>query len=576
MRAKHVSSEQEAEDQFRDNEPLLQTKLQLGDLKLAEAHISIGPDGADAARFAFRSGARPWRDTVFSCLFFATVGVTYAFGFFAVWNAEFDQEAQLRFARYNPESRQCENIKHPHVGNTPTHFALIHGRKDSEEAASSGNVGVIFAPVLTTLVLVFPLGLAVLWLLHRYTREIVLAVLALMCAIPVTVGVVLSTVCLTSKTACSEATIVNSPMSIQFAVVICVSLVMLVQFVVVCKNRSRLDLTIQILQTALRALKQNLSLLLLNPVLFLAMVVVNAPIVVFTFYAYGNGRVAPDFDVVRDPSHGCSQATGAPCCQFKQAGWVTPYLVLAYVVELWVALVASQLQILVVSGTISQWYFAPTGSSTVGTTKQAMRNAIGPSFGTACLSALMMTISSILKSLMDKVGAKIGQGIVSVFLRACFSWLFQIFEFFTRFSTNFAAISGDSFCTSARATYELLKRNLLSTLIVEVLVGYVLSGTFFVVSLAHFFIVFGAIRYFTTADPWVSLVTANACFVISLLGMSQVCTALSTVIDTVYICYAMDKDVGSVSKREVHDVYMLLPPTSSGDETMLAVRRSEP
>lgn len=414
MRAKHVSSEQEAEDQFRDNEPLLQTKLQLGDLKLAEAHISIGPDGADAARFAFRSGVRPWRDTVFSCLFFATVGVTYAFGFFAVWNAEFDQEAQLRFARYNPESRQCENIKHPHVGNTPTHFALIHGRKDSEEAASSGNVGVIFAPVLTTLVLVFPLGLAVLWLLHRYTREIVLAVLALMCAIPVTVGVVLSTVCLTSKTACSEATIVNSPMSIQFAVVICVSLVMLVQFVVVCKNRSRLDLTIQILQTALRALKQNLSLLLLNPVLFLAMVVVNAPIVVFTFYAYGNGRVAPDFDVVRDPSHGCSQATGAPCCQFKQAGWVTPYLVLACtpspscnsccttlwihhclgfcacwsalltealayvadVVELWVALVASQLQILVVSGTISQWYFAPTGSSTVGTTKQAMRLAV--------------------------------------------------------------------------------------------------------------------------------------------------------------------------------------------------------
>jgi hypothetical protein len=82
--------------------------------------------------------------------------------------------------------------------------------------------------------------------------------------------------------------------------------------------------------------------------------------------------------------------------------------------------------------------------------------------------------------------------------------------------------------------------------------------------------------YFTATDPWYSLVMANVCFVISLLGLAQIYGPLSTVIDTVYICYAMDKDVGAVSKREVHDVYMLLPPASSGEETMLAVRRSEP
>jgi len=71
------------------------------------------------------------------------------------------------------------------------------------------------------------------------------------------------------------------------------------------------------------------------------------------------------------------------------------------------------------------------------------------------------------------------------------------------------------------------------------------------------------------------LLTANACFLVALLGLGLLYQFMAAVIDTVYICYSMDKDVGVVSKVEVHDVYMLLPPASSGDETMLAVRSCE-
>lgn len=245
---------------------------------------------------------------------------------------------------------------------------------------------------------------------------------------------------------------------------------------------------------------------------------------------------------------------------------------------LWVVLVAGQLQILVVSGTISQWYF---GSSTKGTAKRAVRNAFGSSFGTACLSSLMITISMVLKSFLDRsaVVKMIGpSSIVAVFLRACFAWLFQLFEFFTRFTTSVAAITGDGFCTSAQATAELLRRNWLSTLIVEVLIQYVLTGMALTFSLVHFFVVLGVMHYFFAAtEPFWSLVTANACFLVALLGLGQLFQAMTAVIDTVYICYAMDKDVGVVSKAEVHHVYMLLPPvSSSGDETMLAVRSFEP
>lgn len=39
----------------------------------------------------------------------------------------------------------------------------------------------------------------------------------------------------------------------------------------------------------------------------------------------------------------------------------------------WVVMVASQVKVLVVTGTIAQWYFAPAGSSTVGSTKRSLR-----------------------------------------------------------------------------------------------------------------------------------------------------------------------------------------------------------
>lgn len=559
MGAEHPIPEQEGEDE-RDHEPLIFGKELKG-----ETHIPI-------ATFTFTSAPRPQRDTLFAVLFVVTVLSSYAIGFFAIRNADFHPESKLRFMRYNPESNVCERIQHAYVGTTPTHYALISEHRTYETSLHGRHLdlGSILFPAAITAALILPVGLSLLYLLHRYTREALFVILALTCIIPALFFLVASSVCLTSQScATMSASAQYTVAFLGFAAV-----VTFLQFLVVCKNRSRLELTVQILKTSLESLKHNLSLLLLNPVLGFATVVINIPIGIFIWYALFNGRVAPNFDAIRDAANECRIATGAPCCDFQRSNWVTPYLVLSSVAMLWVVLVAGQLQILVVSGTISQWYFAPAGSSTEGTTKRALWNAFGPLFGTACLSSLMLTISMVLKSLMDRSAfVKVGPGVVAVFLRACFGWLFQLFEFFTRFTTNFAAISGDGFCTAARKTSDLLQRNWLSTLIVEVLVQNLLTGMALTLAMVHFGVVLGVIHYLGGDEP---LVTATACFLVALLGLGQLYQFMAAVIDTVYICYGLDKDVGVVSKVEVHDVYMLLPPVSSGDETMLAVRSCEP
>ena len=79
---------------------------------------------------------------------------------------------------------------------------------------------------------------------------------------------------------------------------------------------------------------------------------------------------------------------------------------------------------------------------------------------------------------------------------------------------------------------------------------------------------------FTSASDKVNAGIAVVCFFVALTVFLVFIQVLRTVVDTVYICYAMDKDTGVVSKPEVHDVYVLLP-ASAGEATWLAVRQSE-
>uniref|UniRef100_A0A7I4FHB9 Choline transporter-like protein n=1 Tax=Physcomitrium patens TaxID=3218 RepID=A0A7I4FHB9_PHYPA len=489
MGVEYPSPEDVMEEQEANKPLLVGPSFQQFETNPKESRISVNPEASGSGGFGFKYEPRPYRDKFFSYLFVATVLVTYIFGFLAIKNAESESaiEAKVQFARYDPDSGQCKPIQHAYVGSTPIHVSPSHGRRAYEKDADPVNAAAILVPVIGTLALILPVSLGVFWLLRYHTRQLVTAILCLLCIIPISVAVLASTVCLLSKDVCSQA-----PVSwiITSVVLGFLALLMLLQFFGMLKRRSRVDLAIQIIQTATEALKHNLYLLLVGPILSLVVVLISGPMAVFIWYAIFIGKVSPNFDAIRDPANMCDQATGAPCCEYQPAGFVFAYIMLVGIAVTWVVMVASQVKVLVVTGTIAQWYFAPAGSSTVGSTKRSLRNALGPSFGTACLSSLIITIMAMLRSLTNTEAGKLGSSILACFIRACFSWLFQIVESFTLFTNNFAAISGDSFCTSARATLNLLRRNFLSTVMVEIMAQTVLSG----IVLTTAFINFGVVR----------------------------------------------------------------------------------
>lgn len=63
----------------------------------------------------------------------------------------------------------------------------------------------------------------------------------------------------------------------------------------------------------------------------------------------------------------------------------------------------------------------------------------------------------------------------------------------------------------------------------------------------------GVDSYFVAALAWVLLILVLGYFV----------HVLDNVIDTVYVCYAIDRDKGEVCKQEVHEVYVHLPISRS-------------
>lgn len=126
------------------------------------------------------------------------------------------------------------------------------------------------------------------------------------------------------------------------------------------------------------------------------------------------------------------------------------------------------------------------------------RNAFGPSSGTVCFSGLISFFVRLVRSAVDNAKQDL-PGIVNVVLRCCVNTFMAAFDFLNEFTINLVAITGEAYCTSAKMTYELLSRNLLSAVFVETVSTRVLSGISFVFSAIYGIVVrviFHLVYYF--------------------------------------------------------------------------------
>ncbi|PKA56502.1 hypothetical protein AXF42_Ash015275 [Apostasia shenzhenica] len=512
------------------SEPFLPPSSSAGDE--ASSAAAAAEEAEIFPPITYNHGYRPLRDLPFLVLFLALSLSTFVFGIIAVARRNPNRYNAASFV-YDPPSSSC-------VPSSPQ--ILLFGNQLSFSLSSLFLRDLIWTLVIT-LLLAGPIALALLSLLRHFAKQVVYSAIPFFVLTPAFLNVYWFVACQLGAT-CRE----SFPLAYRILVLVFVFLIIAIVLWIIVVNWHRIELTVQIVQIASAALADNIALLVLLPCLGFVLVVYFAPIVVFLVLSTFNGRIVPK-----------EGEGGWYYCKWNQDGWVPAYFALGIITMIWSLSAMVEAQAFVVSGTIAQWYFSMEGSKPGRSIRSSLRNAFGPSFGTVCFSGIMICAIRIVRAVIDsaKRDDRVA-GFVNILLRCCANFLLSAFDFVNKFTINFAAITGESYCSAAKMSYELLRRNLLSAVFVETVSTRTLYGISFVISAFYAIAVCAILKavsdlelktYFIVVLAWLLLMVLLGYFV----------HILDNVIDTVYICYAIDRDKGEVCKHEVHEIYVLLP-----------------
>ncbi|TYH88695.1 hypothetical protein E1A91_D01G196000v1 [Gossypium mustelinum] len=496
-----------------------------------------GPSESDptqSLQISFNYGPRPFKDLPFLILFLLFVLCTFAFGIFSIFHRN-DNYSNVSAFTYDSNSTSC-------VQDTSFLSSQLWVSETSFFALSSSSLWtyLVWTLVITS-VLSVPICLLLLLLLKHYTKQIVYVLLPFFIIMPVFFDVYWFVAC-TLSSSCSDA----FPLVYRILVLIFILLIVGVIVWIIVANWHRIELTVRIIGVASDALSRNLGLFLVIPLLTVGLLAYYASIVVFLVFSRFNGKIV------------AKESNGEYTCVWKQDSWVPAYFTLAILTMLWSLTSMVEAQVYVTSGTIAQWYFSKDDTKPHRSIRRSLRNAFGPSSGTICLSGLLVFVVRVVRAAVDSAREEDVPGIVNLVLRCCVNALMSAIDFLNKFTINFAAITGEAYCTSARMTYELLRRNLLSAVFVETVSTRLLAGVIFVLSSVYAIAVCAILK--GVSDLGVNMYTVAAlAWVLLILVLGFFVHVLDNVIDTVYICYAIDKDRGEVYKHEVHDVYFQLP-----------------
>ncbi|KAJ6716935.1 CHOLINE TRANSPORTER-LIKE (SLC FAMILY 44) [Salix koriyanagi] len=491
-------------------------------------------DPTQYLQISYNYGPRPFKDLPFVIFFVFVVLCTFGFGIFSVFHKN-SNYSNLSSYKYDLNSNSC-------VKNS-TFNGFHEPRFDFYSLSSPSSVFLksLIWTLVVTLILSVPVCFLLLLSLKHYTKQIVYVSLPFFVVMPIFFNVYWFVAC-TVSSSCSDA----FPLVYRILVLVFVFLIIGIIVWIFVANWHRVELTVKIIGVASDALSKNLGLFVVIPLLTLGLVVYYAPIVVFLVFARLNGKIVP------------KESKGEYKCVWKQDSWVPAYYTLAILTMLWSLTVMVEAQVYVISGTIAQWYFTKEDAKPRRSIRSSLRNAFGPSSGTVCLSGLLICFVRLVRAAVDSASQENVPGMVNLVLRCCVRALLSAVDFLNKFTINFVAITGEAYCTSARMTYELLKRNLLSAVFVETVSTRLLAGVTFVLSAIYAIVVCAILKAASSIGVYAYVVAALAwALLIIMLGFFV--HVLENVIETVYVCYAIDRDRGEVYRTEVHEVYSRLP-----------------
>lgn len=506
-----------------------------------ETQPILGSSSAPSSSL-YQHTRRPYRDTAWGVIYVLSLVLALIGGVYALVHRNKDF-ATLASVDYLSDPKHCP-ITPPHKG--PTRHLLLLDGEDPEDYTPTFFLEAAGVCTAISVVGGLLLGLGSLMLVQKRPHACVGAAVGLQVGLPALAGMLL---------------LANGAGAGAVPLFVTAGILGFVFYL----YREQLALVGRLLAISSNALWQNVGAIVGGSLLLqLGGLLVTVPLVFGLVLAFANGGVVPNGSVQDIQGSVCSNAQGQEilCCAWQPDGWAMGYMAWTSMMLGWSTLLVFTLKVFVVSGVTAQWYFAPAGSNAKGSLKTALGHAFGPSFGSLCLASWLLNLLNMLKSMAQNARAENRDNILVQILVSCFEFLLSILEAVTKFAVVRMAITGEAMLPSCRSTADLLARNLLDSVGVWWFPGMVLQVTAVILSALWGGAVFGvSYTYWGRSQVALSsgVMLGAVAFLFGLLTISYLNSVLLSIVDAVYICFAMDKDQHVMTRPDVHEVYVLLP-----------------
>lgn len=334
--------------------------------------------------------------------------------------------------------------------------------------------------------------------------------------------------------------------------------------------RQQLNLVVQLMGISGQGLRENLGLIGTSILIQLVLAVMTIPLYLALVSAVTNGHVVANSDRVGIKDGTCvdKDDQNVLCCAWQMDNHVGPIIAVTLFTVLWTSFIFNEIKTFTVSGTIAQWYFAPVFAdpkTNKGRIGRSLKAALGPSFGSLCFGALVLTAISMMRSALEELKKQAKKNVFLYCLVVMFQYLLIIVELITKFATVNLAITGQSFMDAGRSVTAMLKRNFMDTFGVWYLPPLILNMSALAIA-----VIWGVFIFFVSANTYSDMqmgtsyatVLAILAFVPCFIILSFFISLLLNIIDAVFICYGLDRDRQTCSRVEVHQVYSQLPSVS--------------
>lgn len=339
-------------------------------------------------------------------------------------------------------------------------------------------------------------------------------------------------------------------------------------------NSGSISLVARLFGVSAQALGGNPGLILLLVGIKISLICFTLIIALFGICAAASGHAVPNpsVSVVGDDGHCLGiEMQHVSCCRWEQSSWVPYYLTLSAFTLAWVGLLVYELKLFTIGGTISSWYFSPAGVNPQGGAFLSLGHALGPSLGSLSLASLVMMAVSHARLVLERFRQRRDRhGILPSIFSCVASCLLDLISNISRFSTIYMSMSGSSFVHSCTEVIDLLSRNAMDAYTVWWLPPLVIKLPCILCSLllgySSYFVsimLWGHSRPASQTDGGILHLLALAVSVLATLSvwatLSFFASALLDVVDSVFVCYAVDRDVNACSQSQVHEVLKEVP-----------------